>query len=420
MRALQQKYNAIALQAGQLIARDMVKTIDSAAVQELARLAGQSQVSADLTTWLLTCKQGLTRSAWANLTVACVTQSIALTMPQSWPRVALFASSLATSVLAVSANRQSRVVSPLLAAANTLEAAKTMESLMSLYNGPGRGYSAPLVSKSAVPVNVPITQNGPLAGKAMGQSDSRWRSLEFFNWEELRKADSYPHLAVLGGTGGGKTYTTERVVNYLCPYLDRVKVVTTKRRADQWVGWTVIGPVRDFNAIGAELSREMADLTDRLERIDDPNLEECWTVFDEVPAIAAGLKEQWPDTSSALIREAREAKKRCCFLIQGNQVQLIGLKGQSDLRENLTYIRLGKFALIHARELVAKGEDPALLEWVKAQEYPILVEDKPAYLPPEVKPQVVSQPTVLEDSEPIVDNNQPVSYINCVPPAANI
>lgn len=52
------------------------------------------------------------------------------------------------------------------------------------------------------------------------------------------------------------------------------------------------------------------------------------------------------------------------------------------MRENLTYIRLGNQALNHARWLIKnKAADPALLEWLKAQPRPCMVEDSPALIP---------------------------------------
>lgn len=201
----------------------------------------------------------------------------------------------------------------------------------------------------------------------------------FFNWDDLKDPDRYPHCIIAGATGSGKTYSTERIIKHLG---SPARVITTKRKSDQWVGIDVVGHPRNFPAIAEALEDCIDEMQSRLTEIDKP-WEQKWCVVDELPAIVANL----PKTQNYLttfIREARETRLRFMFLVQGQQVKTIGLEGESDLRDNLLEIRLGRFAMDKASSIARKTKSPeaqANLDWLKSQKYPLLVGDLPALLP---------------------------------------
>lgn len=200
----------------------------------------------------------------------------------------------------------------------------------------------------------------------------------FFDWEILKNPDFYPHLLVIGATGSGKTFTTEKILrNTGSP----VRVITTKRKQEQWKGLEVIGHPRNFEAISEAFQDSLDEMQSRLELI-DKDWPQLWTVVDELPAIVANVNGT-TEFLTTFIREARETRLRFCFLVQGQQVKTIGLEGQSDLRDNLLEIRLGKFAILEAAAIAKKSKSPeaqANLEWLKAQQYPMLVGELPAVL----------------------------------------
>lgn len=201
----------------------------------------------------------------------------------------------------------------------------------------------------------------------------------FFNWEDLKNPDLYPHLLVIGATGSGKTFTTEKI---LCFSGFPVRVITTKRKADQWQGLEVIGHPRNFEAILEAFQESLDEMQSRLELI-DKDWPQLFTVVDELPAIVANVQGT-TEFLTTFIREARETRLRFVFLVQGQQVRTIGLEGQSDLRDNLLEIRLGKFAVMEAEAIAKKTKSPeaeANLVWLKAQKYPMLVGELPATLP---------------------------------------
>jgi len=75
------------------------------------------------------------------------------------------------------------------------------------------------------------------------------------------------------------------------------------------------------------------------------------TVFlDEYPAYATmpGVAE----CLKQLIRESRKVGIRLFILTQGTEVKTLGIEGEGSIRENLTFIRLGEWAIAHAHQLL--------------------------------------------------------------------
>lgn len=203
---------------------------------------------------------------------------------------------------------------------------------------------------------------------------------QLFDWSLLRsKPNLFAHLAVLAPTGWGKT-TTGEWLGDLIGRGHEVKVITTKRKSDQWRGMPVVGTPRDFTAIAEEMADLKTEMTERMEDLDSvEDLPQLVRIFDELAAMAVNIDGFDLGT---FIREARETGIRIVALCHGEQVKLLGLEGESDTAEGLTWIRLGKFAVKHARKLVGKGElSDADLEWLKTQERPCMVNDELAVIP---------------------------------------
>ncbi|MBD2006877.1 MULTISPECIES: hypothetical protein [Cyanophyceae] len=105
-----------------------------------------------------------------------------------------------------------------------------------------------------------------------------------------------------------------------------------------------------------------------------------WYV-DEIPAIATNLN-LFKDAMAMLVLEARKVGIRLWLLAQGQTVKLMGLEGKGEVRESLTYVRLGDFAIDHCKQLVRAEElEKDDLVWLKKQEYPTMVQDQLAVRP---------------------------------------
>jgi hypothetical protein len=212
---------------------------------------------------------------------------------------------------------------------------------------------------------------------ATSQAVAAQQGIQLFNWADLcNQPDRYPHLAILGSTGSGKTVLTEWLLHQMP---GSSKVITTKRRPNQWRGLQVLGTPRNFEAIEEglqQLLQMMGYRTAELERMEHGDFTPFNVAIDEYPAIAANIKDV-AKYITTLLREARETRIRLLLLLQGQQVKTLGLEGQSDLRDCLSFLRLGSFATKHANSVLP----PDQAAWVTAQRYPCMVGDTPATVP---------------------------------------
>ena len=219
----------------------------------------------------------------------------------------------------------------------------------------------------------------PQTGNAIVPAAGEYQP-DLFDWNLLRsKSQVHAHIAILAPTGGGKTVTGEWLAD-LIGEGHHIKVVTTKAKSSQWRGMEVVGTPRNFDAIKEEVEQLKYEMVDRMGNLDAvESMPQEVRVFDELAAMVANIDKFEIGT---FIREARETGIRIIALIHGEQVKLIGLEGESDTAEGLTWVRLGKFAIKYARKLVSKGElTNADLEWLKGQERPCLVDEQLAVIP---------------------------------------
>lgn len=203
---------------------------------------------------------------------------------------------------------------------------------------------------------------------------------KLFDWSLLRtKPNTYAHIAIVAPTGGGKTVTGEWLGDLLGQG-NNVKVITTKNKSNQWRGMQVCGTPRDFESISIEMESLKEEMIARMGELDSVETKpQLIRIFDELAAMTANIEGF---NLGMLVREARETGIRVIALCHGEQVKLLGLEGESDTAEGLTWVRLGKFAIKHARKLVGKGElSEADLEWLKTQDRPCTVNEELAVIP---------------------------------------
>lgn len=127
------------------------------------------------------------------------------------------------------------------------------------------------------------------------------------------------------------------------------------------------------------------------------------------------LKDEVAIASDWLIKHARRGRKPKRFVIalsQDDNVVTLGIEGQGGVRKCFRMVRLGKFAVTHAKSL----KDTALVEWLKAGKYRCLVDDTPCQLPDlssyrmvtqRLPRQPSSQPSLTAET-PIPSGFQPV------------
>jgi hypothetical protein len=147
----------------------------------------------------------------------------------------------------------------------------------------------------------------------------------------------------------------------------------------------------------ASIKEEMYQRFDEMEAGKDHGFinfvaDEWRLVIKKSPEAKENMKE--------VITVARDAKIRMIGIAQGEQVRIWGLEGESDLEECFTTIRMGQFAIDHAKKL--KLPQP-VLEWLRQQKRPCMVENQPAEISDLSNYSLV--PTQLQaSSEPTAEN----------------
>jgi hypothetical protein len=221
---------------------------------------------------------------------------------------------------------------------------------------------------------------------------------DLFDWN-LFKADSdrFPHIRIIAKSGIGKTTLAEWLLSILGG--ERF-VITPKKKPTDWRGYKVYGAGFNFKECAekmASIKEEMYQRFDEMEVGKDHGFinfvaDEWRLVIKKAPEAKENMKE--------VITVARDAKIRMIGIAQGEQVGIWGLEGESDLEECFTTIRMGQFAIDHAKKL--KLPQP-VLEWLRQQKRPCMVENQPAEIPDLSNHSLV--PTQLQaSSEPVAKN----------------
>ena len=76
-------------------------------------------------------------------------------------------------------------------------------------------------------------------------------------------------------------------------------------------------------------------------------------------------------------REARKVSIRLVVLTQSPEVKAIGLEGEGSVRDNFCFIRLGEFALDHAKSL----KDEAIKSAIESADRPAMLGNLPCAIP---------------------------------------
>lgn len=176
-----------------------------------------------------------------------------------------------------------------------------------------------------------------------------------------------PHFAILGPTGSGKSVFVDYLLTTLLDdhilRLDPHKspsgnqadlnqlstLLNSKNKVD-----ITVGEGRNFSQIAEVLSiiKELMDYRYNSGG-ESANFPTVNVLIEEGPAIANSeeSKEVWAEVQPILLREARKVNIRLVMVTQGQQVESLGIKGQSDLKDCYCFIRIGSFALKEAIKL---------------------------------------------------------------------
>ncbi len=195
---------------------------------------------------------------------------------------------------------------------------------------------------------------------------------------DLLEAIDGKHVFIIGDTGTGKSSLAQWLAYRLG---GEVTVYDPDASPDEWQGLKVIGRKGNFEAIQEAMEADLEELQRRIELRGESGDKaliglESTTIAEEFPLLASEVEiaSEW------MIKHGNRGRKpkRCIIaLSQTDAVKSLGIEGEGQARKNFRYVRLGKFAVDHAKKL----GDASVEAWLKAGKYRCMVEDQPCQLP---------------------------------------
>jgi len=282
--------------------------------------------------------------------------------------------------------------------------------------------------------------NEVAAARGMGAT-AALPTVKLFDWQDFaNRPKDFPHLALLAPTNGGKT----TLVEWLCELLPgkTIAILPHWQSPDFATADLIIGKGRNYGT-DARPYREKEDsrgnvTTEGMLEVDEPDQETTvcqflnWLVregdrrykltsegkfvggepinvcLDELPAYATrpGVK----DALKVALFEYRKVGIRIIFLSQGFQVKTLGIEGESDLRDNLTWIRLGSMAIEYADVKARNSKGSVAIQWeqnlraLESLERAGLVGETVANIPRIQRTETAAAPTAaLSTGDPLED-----------------
>lgn len=237
--------------------------------------------------------------------------------------------------------------------------------------------------------------------------------VEWFDFSTIGDdRDKFPNVIIMGEPGSGKTSLAE----YLGVVLKANKRYAIHPHAkpndfagfnavlgggrnygspnDEEVAWTDIESGAVKPTIAQTLKSLLVLMNDRYKLYyqGDAKFDDVDVYIDELPSIVSNLgKKFFASIMPQLLMECRKVGIRLWLLAQGSQVRMLGLEGMSDLREGITFIRLGRLAVKHNRNKVVE-------QLLAGMVRPCLVDESPAKLPgwAEISAAIKSRQTVVQ------------------------
>lgn len=246
---------------------------------------------------------------------------------------------------------------------------------------------------------------------------------------DIRAALSKPHCMLLGSTGDGKSTLAKHLAANCTAY---TIVIDPHAAPDDWGNLPVFGAGRKYGEIAKIMQVTLQLLQIRFDARDQgvKQFEPIIIICDEYPAIIASLEAGKVASSwmKLISREARKVSIRLVVLTQSPEVKAIGLEGEGSVRDNFCFIRLGEFALDHAKSL----KDDAIKSAIEQADRPAMLGNLPCAIPtlsdrlampvlsmPSDYQELIADNAIAPDYEPIDSNlNQQSALTATAPPTS--
>lgn len=220
-----------------------------------------------------------------------------------------------------------------------------------------------------------------------------------FDWGRFNsEPDQFAHLAIVGPTGSGKSTLAEALATQLGGIT--LAIAPHRKPGDfKALGNRVYCGGRNYQGGNSVEFQQLLDgtagevsVTAVISCVYD-EMDRRYKLLDAGEDTGPFVNVIWDETLAALdeagkilvplmlklLREARKIGIRLILLPQDDQVKSLHLDGQGAARANLSYVRLGKLAIAHAKSL--EKTQKGTFAQVSAQRRPCLVESEPAIVP---------------------------------------
>ncbi len=195
---------------------------------------------------------------------------------------------------------------------------------------------------------------------------------------DVKQALSKPHCMLLGSTGDGKSTLAKHLAANCTAY---TIVIDPHAAPDDWGNLPVFGAGRKYSEIAKIMGVTLELLQARFDARDQgvKTFEPIIIICDEYPAIIASTEAGKVASSwmKLISREARKVAIRLVVLTQSPEVKAIGLEGEGSVRDNFCFIRLGEFALDHAKSL----KDEQIKAAIENADRPAMLGNLPCVIP---------------------------------------
>jgi len=195
---------------------------------------------------------------------------------------------------------------------------------------------------------------------------------------DVKQALSKPHVMLLGSTGDGKSTLAKHLAANCTAY---TIVIDPHAAPDDWGDLPVYGMSRNYGQIAEIMGVILRLMQIRYDARSSgvKSFEPIVIICDEYPAIIASTEAGKVASSwmKLISREARKVSLRLVVLTQSPEVRAIGLEGEGSVRDNFCFIKLGEFALDHAKAL----KDDAIKLAVEQCDRPAMIGNSPCAIP---------------------------------------
>ena len=247
----------------------------------------------------------------------------------------------------------------------------------------------------AAAIEIPVMPAPMLPAPMLPAASAPMGEPKYFDWQLIQtKPDKYAHLAIVGGTGDGKSTLVQSLLQFLG---EKAIAVDPHWQPGNYPGIPTVAKGRNYGEYPANpipfeqlvrggdcsyteaiatIHKEM-DRRYKLLQKGQPVGDRYSFILDEYTTFAGTHPKCSKGEVLDLIREARKVELRLILLVQSDLLKDFQWEGQGAARKSLRWCRLGDFATEYAATL----KDDFLVQWANSQAYPMFVEKSPAILP---------------------------------------